>query len=54
MAPAGLLEVKLKNGNYLLAGKNVTGFSWKEEELAKREHAVPFSLEGELQRRGAK
>ena len=52
--PAGLLEVKLRNGHYLLAGKNVTGFSWKEEELAKREQAVPFSLEGELQRRGAK
>jgi len=32
----------------------VTGFSWKEEGLANREQAVPFNLEEELQRRGAK
>lgn len=49
--PAGLLEVKLSNGDYLIKGKDVTGFSWKEEVLAKRDHAVPFSLEDELQER---
>lgn len=52
--PAGLLEVKLSNGNRLIEGKDITGFSWKEEVLAKRDHAVPFSLEQELQKRGAK
>lgn len=34
--PSGLLEVKLSGGEYLINGKEVTGFSWKEEELAKR------------------
>ncbi len=50
---AGLLEAKLNNGQYLISGRNVTGFSWKEEELAKREKAVPFNLEDELRMRGA-
>jgi len=52
--PAGLLEVKLIDAEYLISGKDVTGFSWKEEELAKREKAVPYSLEEELKKRGAK
>lgn len=52
--PAGLLEVKLSNGDYLIAGKNVTGFSWNEEVKAAREQAVPYNLEEELQKRGAK
>lgn len=52
--PAGLLEVKLSNGDHLLKGKDITGFSWKEEVIAKRDHAVPFSLEEELQKRGGK
>ena len=52
--PAGLLEVKLGNGDYLIAGKNVTGFSWNEEVKVGREEAVPFNLEEELQKRGAR
>ena len=52
--PAGLLEVKLSGGEFLIEGKDLTGFSWKEEELAKREEAVPYSLEEELKKRGAK
>jgi putative intracellular protease/amidase len=52
--PAGLLEVRLSGGEYLISGKDVTGFSWREEELAKREKAVPYNLEEELKRRGAK
>jgi putative intracellular protease/amidase len=52
--PAGLLEVKLSNGGYLIAGKNVTGFSWNEEVKVGREQAVPYNLEEELQKRGAK
>lgn len=51
--PCSLLEVKLSNGEHLVKGRHVTGFSWNEEVLAKRDHAVPFSLEEELQRRGA-
>lgn len=52
--PAGLLEVKLRSGGYLIAGKNVTGFSWNEEVKVGREQAVPYNLEEELQKRGAK
>jgi len=52
--PSGLLEAKLSNGDYLIKDKNITGFSWSEEVMAKRDQAVPFSLEDELQKRGAK
>lgn len=51
--PGGLLNVRLSGGGYLIAGKKLTGFSWKEEELVKRDQAVPFSLQEELQKRGA-
>jgi len=51
--PAGLLNVKLADGSYLLAGKNVTGFSWNEELKFDRADAVPYNLEEELQARGA-
>ncbi len=51
--PAGLLEARTRNGEYLIKGRKVTGFSWTEEEKAGRDSAVPFSLAGELQARGA-
>jgi len=51
--PCGLLDVKLQSGKYLLDGKKATGFSWKEEKLAKRDRAVPFSLEEAMLQRGA-
>jgi putative intracellular protease/amidase len=51
--PCGLLDVKLGSGKYLLEGKRATGFSWREEQLAKRDKAVPFSLEEEMMKRGA-
>ncbi len=51
--PCGLLEVKLRNGEPLIRGKRVTGFSWNEEVGAKRDDAAPYSLEAELQKRGA-
>ena len=51
--PAGLLGATLADGAPLLKGKRVTGFSWAEEKLAKRDEAVPFSLEDELRARGA-
>ncbi|MDQ6703350.1 MAG: type 1 glutamine amidotransferase domain-containing protein [Pseudomonadota bacterium] len=52
--PCGLLEVKLSSGEYLVNGKEVTGYSWAEEKVAKRDHAVSFSLEEELQKRGGR
>ncbi len=51
--PAGLLEVKLSNGDYLINGKDLTGFSWDEEIAVMRDQVVPFSLEEELKKRGA-
>ncbi|CEK11482.1 type 1 glutamine amidotransferase domain-containing protein [Legionella hackeliae] len=51
--PAGLLEVRLSNGNYLVQGKRLTSFSWQEEKWAKRQDAVPYNLEEELKKRGA-
>ena len=32
----------------------MTGFSWAEEGLASGEKAVPYNLEEELKKRGAK
>jgi putative intracellular protease/amidase len=49
----GLLNVNLSTGEHLVKGKKVTGFSWPEEVLAKRDDAVPFNLEDELKRIGA-
>lgn len=49
----GLLEVKMKDGSYLIKGKRMTGFSWPEEVLAQRDQAVPFNLEEELKKRAA-
>jgi len=48
-----LLNVTLANGQPLIADRNVTGYSWPEEEAAQRADAVPFSLEDELRKRGA-
>jgi putative intracellular protease/amidase len=49
----GLLNVNLSNGEPLIKGKKVTGFSWPEEIIAKRDDAVPFNLEEELKKLGA-
>ncbi|WP_351227180.1 type 1 glutamine amidotransferase domain-containing protein [Streptomyces sp. NPDC002133] len=49
----GLLNVVLSNGEPLVKGKRVTGFSWPEEELAKRAEAVPYNLQEELGKLGA-
>ena len=51
--PGGLLDVKLSNGEYLLRSRKATGFSWREEKLAKRAEAVPFNLEEAMKERGA-
>lgn len=49
----GLLNVTLSNGEPLVRGKRVTGFSWPEEELADRAQAVPYNLQEELKKLGA-
>jgi putative intracellular protease/amidase len=50
--PVSLLNVKLSDGSYLLAGKNVSSFTNDEEEnYAKQD--VPFLLESALTKQGA-
>lgn len=49
----GLVNVRLSNGEYLVKGKKLTGFSWFEEILAARARVAPFNLEAALKRRGA-
>lgn len=49
----GLLNVRLSNGEYLIAGRSVTGFSNREETLSLVKKEVPFLLEDAMKRRGA-
>ena len=51
-APAVLLNVKDENGEPLLKGKNVTGFTNTEEEAVQLTDVVPFLLEDELKNKG--
>ena len=50
---AGLLNIRLSDGRYLLAGKYATGFANLEERLVRLTSAVPFLLEDEIKKRGA-
>lgn len=52
-APAALLNVKAMNGEPLLHGRQVTGFSNSEEEAVQLSKVVPFLLEDELKKQGA-
>ncbi len=47
-APCALLRAKLPNGDPLIKGKHVTGFSDTEEAAVKLTRIVPFLLEDEL------
>jgi putative intracellular protease/amidase len=51
-APCALLKVKLPNGDALIKGKDVTGFSDTEEAAVKLSKVVPFLLEDELKKAG--
>lgn len=50
--PAGLINVQLSNGKYLVEGKKVNGFSNEEEALVKLTTVVPFLLEDQLKAHG--
>ncbi|WP_343691872.1 type 1 glutamine amidotransferase domain-containing protein [Chitinophaga sp.] len=50
--PAGLVNIRLSNGQYLVAGKKINGFSNEEEEIVKLTKVVPFLLEDKLKERG--
>ena len=52
--PAALVNVKLSDGNYLIAGKNLTGFTNSEEDDAQGTAIVPFLLADKLTEHGAK
>ena len=49
----GLLNTKLSDGTLLVAGKKLTGFSWREEILAGVARKMPYNAEEEMKRRGA-
>lgn len=51
-APAALVKVKASNGQPLVKGKQVTGFSNTEEEAVQLTDVVPFLLEDELKNLG--
>lgn len=50
----GLLNIKTQDGEYLIDGKVLTGFSNEEEMLAELDQHVPYLTETELINRGAK
>lgn len=51
-APSVLLNVKDANGEPLVKGKKVTGFTNTEEEAVQLTDVVPFLLEDELKNKG--
>lgn len=51
---AGLLNTTDGNGIPLVSGRNLTGFSWVEEIAAMVSKMVPYNVEEEIQKRGAK
>lgn len=53
-APSALLKAKAPDGGCLIKGKEITGFSNDEEEAVGLSKVVPFLLEDELKRMGAK
>lgn len=52
--PAALVDVKLKNGKYLVAEREVSGFTNAEEKAVGLSEVVPFALQSKLEARGAK
>lgn len=52
--PAGLVNMKLSDGSYLVDGKAVNAFTDEEERAVGLEDVVPFLLESKLKERGAK
>lgn len=52
--PAGLVDIKLSDGSYLVDGKQVSSFTNEEEAAVGLTDVVPFLLESKLVERGAK
>lgn len=51
-APVAFVNVQTKDGEYLVKGKRVTGFTNTEEEAMDLTAVVPFLLEDQLKERG--
>ncbi len=51
--PAALVDVKLSDDSYLVAGKTLTAFTNAEEEVKNLSDVMPFLLESKLIERGA-
>jgi putative intracellular protease/amidase len=49
----GLLNTRLDDGSLLVAGRRITGFSWREEVLAGVAAKMPYNAEEEMKQRGA-
>lgn len=52
--PAALVDVRLSDGSYLVAGKRVAGFTNQEEAAVGLDQVVPFALESRLRERGGR
>ncbi len=52
-APGVLKDVRIANGDYLVKGKNVTGFTNTEEDAVGLSDIVPFLVEDMLKANGA-
>ncbi|MER5118459.1 type 1 glutamine amidotransferase domain-containing protein [Serratia marcescens] len=50
----GLLNTRLSDGALLVAGRRITGFSWREEVLAGVARKMPYNAQAEMQKRGAR
>lgn len=50
----GLLNTRLSDGSYLIAGRAMTGFAWREEILARVDKLVPYNAEEKAKERGAR
>lgn len=50
----GLLNARLSDGSLLVAGRKITGFSWREEVLAGVAKDLPYNAEAEMKKRGAR
>ncbi len=51
---AGILNIELSNGNNLIKGLRITGFSNSEERAVGLDKLVPYLTETEISNRGAK
>jgi putative intracellular protease/amidase len=51
--PAGLVNVRLSDGSYLVTGKRMTSFTDSEEHAVGKDRIVPYLLETALRERGA-